>query len=299
MGLIAPKTSPRSYLSLSMVLVVLMGLLYGPLVAYWVNGWINHSISIQHEYFSHGLLGFPLAAYIGWQKKTAWQLLPPRCHPAGWACITIATGLYLTRLPDWMGLSLPIMLVGLCLCLKSVPGLKVMAMPLMLVTLATPTPWPYLIEAYILPVQRGIATLAGFLLTQFGVSVTVQDIYLSVNGQIVEVAPHCAGLKLLFTSLYVALILLYWTQAWSSKLWTALFLVGTVALSVVSNIIRNALLTYFYGTQDTGLFTWLHEGWGGEAYSALMLVSLVGLLQVIQQRVPKSLILTIKSSSSV
>jgi cyanoexosortase B len=297
MSIVAPITDLRRRLSLTWALGGLLIILYAPLLVYWVAGWINKSISIQHEYFSHGLIGLPFAAYIAWEKRQTWQPLPSRCHPIGPVFVGLASGLYLTGQTDWMSLSLPLMLAGLCLCLKAVPGLKLQAMPLLLVALATPTQLPYLLEPYILPLQHLIAAVAGFLLTQFGIEVTVEQIYLYVNGQTVEVAPHCAGLKMLFTSLYVAIMVLYWTRAWTSRLWTGLFLVGTVMVSVMGNILRNALLTYFHGSGMTGTFDWLHEGWGGDAYSALMLLSLIVLLQGIQRWVPRSLTVRTPPSS--
>ncbi|HZG39563.1 MAG TPA: exosortase, partial [Nodosilinea sp.] len=157
---------------------------------------------------------------------------------------------------------------------------------------------PYLIEPYILPLQQFIASVAGFLLVQLGLPVTVESIYLFVNGQTVEVAPHCAGLKMLFTSLYVALMLAYWTGTYISRLRTVLFFSGTVGVSVVGNILRNALLSYFHGMGRAEAFDWLHESWGGDLYSALMLLTIILLLRLIQNRVPASLNLTVQSPSS-
>lgn len=293
----APRTPLQRHVSLDRAIGLLLVILYGPLLVHWVDGWVHKAISIQHEYFSHGLIGLPFAGFIAWEKRRGWRQLTSRCHPLGLGLVALAMGLYLTQLPDWMNLSLPIMLTGLCLCLKSWPGTRLQAMPLLLVALATPTQLPYLIEPYILPLQRGIAAVAGFLLTQFSVDVTVEQIYLYVNGQTVEVAPHCAGLKLLFTSVYVAIMLLYWTRAWTSKLWVGLFLAGTVTLSMAGNIIRNALLTYFHGSGRTQAFDWLHEGWGGDAYSALLLLSLMLLLRGIQHWVPRSLAVTAPTAS--
>lgn len=267
----------------------LMAVLYGPLVAHWIDGWLNKSISIQHEYFSHGLIGLPFAAYIVWSQRQRWVNLPDRLHPAGLALVALAAGLYLSGLQDWMSLSLPLMLAGLCLCVKGFAGLRLQAFPLVLVALATPTQLPYLIEPYVLPLQHFIAVVAGFFLAQIGTDVEVQQIYLFVNGQTVEVAPHCAGLKMLFTSLYVGLMLIYWSGLWRSRLRTGLFVSGIVTISVLGNILRNTLLSYFHGTGQTGAFDWLHEGWGGDVYSALLLLSLIGLLNIIETTVPPSL----------
>lgn len=256
---------------LNAAILALLGLLYAPVMLHWYDGWLNKSISTEHEYFSHGLIGLPFAAYLAWENWTRWRQLSDRSHWLGAVLLGLGTGLYLSGLGDLVNLSFPAVLAGLCLWLKGIPGLRLQSFPLWLVLLATPTELPYLIAPYTLPLQRFIASTAGFILTQFGMDVTVEQIYLFVGDRIVEVAPYCAGLKMLFTSLYVGLMLLYWTGAWASRKKTTLFLLGTVVISVSANIVRNTLLTFFHGTGQEGAFAWLHEGWGGDVYSACML----------------------------
>ena len=260
-----------------------LSLIYAPLIMYWYDGWLNKSISIEHEYFSHGLIGLPFAVYVAWGNRKAWLKLPDRSHPLGVGLLVLGTLFYLTGLPDFVNLSLPIILGGICLWLKGMAGFKFQGFPLLLVLLATPTQVPYLITPYIIPLQSFIAAIAGFILLQFNVNVRVEDIYLYVNDAVVEVAPHCAGLKMLLTSLYVALMLLYWRDNLDSKLKINLFLIGTVVLSVLGNIIRNTFLTFFHGTGREQIFHWLHESWGGDLYSACMLALLIPLLNGIEK----------------
>lgn len=267
---------------LNAALVVVLGLLYAPLLIYWYHGWLEKSISIEHEYFSHGLIGLPFAAYIVWTQRSQWSQLPHSNHPAGAILLLVGGLCYLSGLSDLVNLSFPIVLAGLCLWLKGIPGLKLQKWPLIFVALATPTHLPYLIEPLAFPLQKFIAAVAGFILVQFNLNVTVEQIYLFVNGQIVEVAPHCAGLKMLFTSLYVGLMLLYWTGIVSDRTKSILFLLSAATISVVANIIRNTLLTLFHGTGQDGLFHWLHDSWGGDMYSALMLGLLVVLINWMQ-----------------
>lgn len=282
-----------------MALLVLLLVMYAPVLWHWVQGWLNKSISIQHEYFSHGLIGIPFAAYIAWEQRSQWRQLPEQLHPAGIGLLALGSSLYLSQLPDWVNISFPLVLAGLCLSLKGLPGLKLYGFPLLLVVLATPSQLPYLIEPYVLPLQHFIASVAGFLLMQGGIDVTVDQIYLRVNDQMVEVAPHCAGLKMLFTSLYIALMLIYWHEVWRSRLRTSVFLVSTIGISVIGNIIRNTLLSYFHGTGKTGAFAWLHESWGGDLYAAVTLILLIGLLQLIQQYVPESLAVSGSTESAI
>lgn len=258
-----------------------LALLYAPLLFHWVDGWLNKSISTEHEYFSHGLIGLPFAAYLSWQNRHQWQQLPNQTHIAGLILLLLGVSCYLSNLIDLVNVSLVLILAGFCLWFKGVPGFRLQAFPLLLVLLATPNQIPYLIAPYTLPLQQFIAGMAGFILFQLGMEVRVDQIYLFVNDRIVEVAPYCAGLKMLFTSVYVGLMLLYWTGAWTSRTKVIWFYSGVIAISVTANIIRNTLLTYFHGTGNAQAFHWLHDSWGGDLYSTGMLGLLLLLLQSI------------------
>jgi len=265
------------------LLIALLVILYTPLLIHWCDGWLNKSISLEHEYFSHGLIGIPFAAYLSWKNRQQWHQLPSTTHPLGIALLVLGGLFYLTGQLELVNLSFPLLLVGLCLWFKGIPGLKLQSFPLLLIFLATPTAVPYLISPYILPLQRFIAAIAGFFLTHLGMDVTVSGINLLVGGRVVEVAPHCAGLKMLFTNLYVGLMLVYWMGTWKSVQKTTLFFLGAIVISVSANIIRNSFLTFFYGTGRDGAFHWLHDSWGGDIYSAGMLVMLVVLLNWIDR----------------
>jgi cyanoexosortase B len=276
----SPRITQRG---LQLAVSGLLLLLYAPLLIHWCDGWINKNISTEHEYFSHGLIGLPFAAYLVWGNRDRWQELPRSTHLAGLVLLLVGMFCYLSSLSSLVNLSLPLVLIGICLWLKGKAGLRLQAFPLLLVFLATPTEVPYLIAPYTLPLQRFIAGTAAFILSQFGVEVRVDQIYLFVNDQIVEVAPYCAGLKMLFTSIYVGLMLLYWTETWRSKAIILWFFSGILIISTSANILRNTLLTFFHGTGQSQAFAWLHEGWGGDLYSSCMLGLLVILLKGIER----------------
>lgn len=280
--------SPRW--SVELATLSCLAILYGPLLFHWVwDGWVNKTISIQHEYFSHGILGIPLAFKLVWEKRQTWHQLGDRYHWSGIVCLAVAFVFYASGVMDAVNLSFPLILTGLLLCLKGPAGLKLMLFPLVLIVFSTPTQLPYLIEPYILPLQRFIATVAGTILHGLGYDVEVNNIYLSMNQQLVEVAPHCAGLKMLFTSLYMGLVLTYWTDLYRSRLRTGIFFIGIILVSVIGNILRNTILTFFHGHSMTAAFHWLHESWGGDVYSAVMLGSLVLIVNGIQSHVPATL----------
>ena len=261
----------------------LLTLLYGPVLWHWTDGWLNKNIDTEHEYFSHGLIGLPFAAYIVYQQRKKWQRLENRSHPLGLALVVLGAVFYLTGLDQFVYFSFPIILAGVCLCLKGLSGLKLQWFPLLLVILATPNEIPYLITPYTLPLQQFIASVAGFILQQAGLKVAVEGIYLSVQGRFVEVAPYCAGLKMIFTSLYVTLMLLYWTDTIGDRRKVFTMLGSAVGISIAANIVRNALLAWFHGTGQDSKFVWLHDSWGGDLYSALMLLSIVGLFRLLEK----------------
>ena len=268
-------------------IIALLVILYAPLLIHWVDGWLHKSISIEHEYFSHGLIGLPFAAYIAWTQRQQWRQLPDTAHPLGAALLLVGGAFYLSGQSELVNLSFPAVLAGIVLWFKGIPGFKLQSFPLLLVFLATPTAVPYLIAPFSLPLQEFIAGVAGFILILFGMNVTVDQIYLTVGGRLVEVAPYCAGLKMLFTTFYVGLMLLYWSGAWVSRKTTIMFFSGAVIISVSGNIVRNTLLTFFHGTGQEAAFKWLHDAWGGDVYSACMLVLLVPLLNAIEKYYPQ------------
>jgi cyanoexosortase B len=259
----------------------LLAILYGPVLTHWYDGWLNKSLSIEHEYFSHGLIGLPYAAYMIWQQRKQWQRLPNISHPLGLSLLVLGGILYLSGLSEWVNLSFPVMLIGVCLWLKGLPGLKLQWFPLLLIFLATPNHIPYLMIPYTLPLQTFIANVAGFILQQLGFQVTVEGIHLAVQGRFVEVAPYCAGLKMLFTSLYVTLLLLHWTNSLNNLKKVIFMLVSAVLISTTANIFRNAILAGLYGIGRKDYFDLIHEGWGGDLYSVLMLLSIVGLFHLL------------------
>ncbi|MGK7886191.1 MAG: cyanoexosortase B [Crocosphaera sp.] len=262
----------------NVLIIAFLAVLYGPIISFWVDGWISKSINVEHEYFSHAIIGFPYAAYIIFRKNNSkWQKLDNTIHPLGGFFLALGLAFYITGTRELVSLSFPIVIAGIMIWLKGIPGLKLNFFPLLLIFLGTPNSVPYLITPYTLPLQKFIATVAWFLLKTLGVNTQVDGIYLYVNNIPVEVAPYCAGLKMLFTSFYVALLLLHWTGNINNKRRVITLLTSTIIISVTANIFRNTLLAVFHGNGMDEAFKILHDTWGGDIYSVAMLGAIIGL----------------------
>ncbi|MEL4896280.1 cyanoexosortase B [Crocosphaera sp. Alani8] len=273
------KISPFLERNLGNVLIVaLLGILYAPIIFFWYDGWLNKTINIEHEYFSHAIIGFPYAAYIIFGRNSSkWKKLDNTLHPLGGFFLALGLALYITGTRELVSLSFPLVIAGIILWLKGIPGLKLNSFPLLLIALGTPNSIPYLITPHTLPLQKLIAAVAWFLLQQFGVDTRVEGILLYVNNIPVEVAPYCAGLKMLFTTIYVTLLLLDWTDNLNNRRRVITLLTSAITISVIANIFRNALLAVFHGNGMDEAFHILHDTWGGDIYSVAMLGTIVGL----------------------
>jgi cyanoexosortase B len=279
--------SSRFLAGADLAILGLLALLYLPLMVHWVQGWLSKSISIEHEYFSHGLIGLPYAAIVAWRSRAQWAAITEANGPDRWlglGIMALSAVFYSQGLPEPMNLSFPLLLTGICLWMKGIAGLHLMLWPLIFTWLATPNEIPYLLAPFTLPLQQFIAGTAGIILNLLGFNVQIEGINLFMNNRHVEVAPYCAGLKMLFTSLYVALLLLHWSDRHNHRAISGWLLGLTVLVSVTGNIIRNTILTYFHGTGNQGAFVWLHDGWGGDLYSALTLGLLVLILNKLEDR---------------
>ena len=262
----------------NVLIIAFLAILYGPLLSFWIDGWLSKNINIEHEYFSHAIIGFPYAAYMIFRRNNSkWQKLENTMHPLGGFFLALGLAFYITGTRELVGLSFPIVIAGIMVWLKGIPGLKLNWFPWLLIFLGTPNSVPYLITPYTLPLQKFIAGVAWFLLQLLGVNTQVEGIYLYVNNIPVEVAPYCAGLKMLFTSCYVTLLLLDWTGNIKNKRRVITLLTSAITISVTANIVRNTLLAVFHGNGMDKAFYILHDSWGGDIYSVAMLGTIVGL----------------------
>ncbi|MDB9357565.1 archaeosortase/exosortase family protein, partial [Nodularia spumigena CS-587/03] len=88
------KRRNTGQLLLNIAIFGILVLLYAPILLHWLDGWLNKSISIEHEYFSHGIIGLPFAAYLICSNRKKWHRLPDTAHPLGAILLSIGGVFY-------------------------------------------------------------------------------------------------------------------------------------------------------------------------------------------------------------
>ncbi|ACB53842.1 hypothetical protein cce_4494 [Crocosphaera subtropica ATCC 51142] len=129
------KLSPFIERNLGNVLIIaFLAILYTPLLFFWYDGWLNKNINIEHEYFSHAIIGFPYAAYLIFgRNRQKWQKLNNKIHPLGGFFLALGLAFYITGTRELVYLSFPLVITGIMLWLKGIPGLKLNWFPLVLI----------------------------------------------------------------------------------------------------------------------------------------------------------------------
>lgn len=129
------------------------------------------------------------------------------------------------------------------------------------------------------PLQTLTAQVTAELFSLFGVPVERLGNTLSVNGNDIQIAEACNGLRMMF-----ALALTMFAFAFGSPLWgyaRALVLVATPVTAVVCNVVRLIPTVWLYGYHPTGFASTFHDvsGWVMLAVAFLMLLAMVRLLR--------------------
>lgn len=109
------------------------------------------------------------------------------------------------------------------------------------------------------PLRWLCAQLAATVLTLFKLSVTPQGAALLWNGKSVLIDAPCAGVAMLWLSLYLAATFSYLNSA--GRLRCAGNLAGSLVIAILANVLRNVLLFY----KEAGLLHlphWTHEAIG-------------------------------------
>lgn len=224
-----------------------------------IDTWINTA-----EY-SHSLLIPPIAAFLVWQRKDLLERLPLKGAWAGVAVVTFGGLLQLigqlSTLFVIQQYALLIVLYGVVLALVGWRGVRLLAMPLLLLLLVIPLP-QFLLYDLSAKLQL-ISTQIGVLVIRaLGISVFVEGNVIDLGSYKLEVAEACSGLRYLFPLMTMGLIIAYFFKAaWWQR---AIIFLSSIPVTIFMNSLRIGLIGILVDRWGTGMaegFIHAFEGW--------------------------------------
>jgi exosortase len=239
------------------------------------------AISIEDEESSHVLLVPVAALWIIFNRRhqlagcrPAGTFIGPLLIVTGWASLIYG---YDIRDNEFWFFGTIVMAVG---SLLSFVGSQVMVrLGPAFVVLGFLIPMPVLFRELIsLPLQNIMARLAEHVGDVLGFLISRNGNQLVVNGQTIEIAEACNGIRMVF-----ALFLVAYTVAFAAplKAWArVLLLLGAPPLALLCNLIRIVPSIWLYGHSSKELAEQFHDlaGWGMVVVAYFLLMGLLELL---------------------
>jgi len=252
------------------------------------------------ENYSHGLLIPFIIGYILWTSRDRFKQNPPRPSLFGGSLVVLAAMFAL-----WAGtagaelytqrVSLVLMIAGIVVYFWGVPQLRLIWVPLLLLTLAIPVP-ALILNKIAFPLQIFASQCAVWSMRLFSISVLRQGnvIELLPRGSLetkkLEVVEACSGIRSLMTLITLSVVFAYMTfpgaddpksgspmsRWWKSfGVWRSLMLVlAAVPIAILTNALRvsgTGVLAHYYGTGVADGFFHSFSGWVIYISAALLL----------------------------
>jgi exosortase A len=189
----------------------------------------------RSETFAHGMLIFPISAYMIWTRRQKLQQLQPRPRPiAALLVLLLSAGWLLARVADVLFAEQLLLVTMLSVIVWGLLGdrvVRALAFPLAYLFFAVPFG-----EALIPPLQDFTAAFAVKGLQLSGVPVYWEGRYLTIPSGNFLVAEACSGLRYLIAS--VALGTLYAYLNYHSYRRRAVFIAASIIVPIIANGIR-------------------------------------------------------------
>ena len=233
--------------------------LYAPVLGPLVRDWW------EDPNYGHGFLVPLFAAYVLWQERDRWSILPARPANSGLAIMVFAI---LLLIAGFLGAelfisrtSLLVMLAGLVTFLCGWKILRTIWFPLAFLVLMIPLP-VLIYNQITFPLQFLSSQLAATGIDALHIPVLREGNLLILPNYTLEVVEACSGIRSLMTLLTLAICYGYLTVR---RTWARITLVVlAVPIAVASNgirIIGTGILTYFYGPGAAEGFFHAFSGW--------------------------------------
>ncbi|MEM6551194.1 MAG: exosortase/archaeosortase family protein [Planctomycetota bacterium] len=263
------------------VLAVLLGLVlmvgWRPISEIVRIGWTDDNSSY--------VLAVPLlAGVLAWVRRQDIALAAgmPRWRGVGLGLMVLGLGMYVGSY--WMGFdsfwyASPVVMGLGAVALAFGGGVLWAALPAAVLMLFV-VPMPAVADHHISqPMQKVASITTTELLNLFGVPVVRDGNLLSINGESVNVAEACSGMRSVF-----ALSVLIYTMVFIRRYrWfvRVLLVVAAPLIAMVCNLFRVVPVTLAYGHGDKGLADALHD-WLGFVAFGVAIVMCLGIVSVLQ-----------------
>jgi exosortase len=219
------------------------------------------------DYYSHGFLIPPIAAFLAWERRDRFRNAPIRPSLAGLffviaSILALAPGVpvFLTRV------SLVVAIAAAVLLFFGWSRLRVVAFPLAILLLMIPLPQP-VFERIEFPLRSATSVLSEVFIRAAGIPVVRDGNLLTLSNIVLEVARECSGIRSTIALVTIGLVFGYVPE---SRNWSRLMIAAlTVPVVIVTNSIRvaaTAVSTHYYGPEAARGF--VHDLYGWLAFAA-------------------------------
>ncbi len=254
------RTEPwRSWLPLGLILPLLVGVLYAPVLKLMALQWW------QDPNYGHGFIVPLFAGYVLYLRHRSLRMVTPEPSNLGLLVMlgalglliagTLGAELFTTRF------SLLVLLAGMVLFLAGWNMLRALTFPLAYLALMIPLP-AIIYNEVTFPLQLRASQVAAKCLELLRVPVLREGNVLILPNYALEVVEACSGIRSLISLVALAIAYSYLAE---SRQWLRITLVALmVPIAVVSNALRvvgTGVLTYFFGPQSAEGFFHLFSGW--------------------------------------
>jgi exosortase A len=219
--------------------MLLVGLVLAALA--WIIGW--HATTAEgmistwwrSETFAHGLIIYPVSAWLIWRKRSELAMLPVK--PCFLALVPFAIAAFITLLGSMGGVEAAKqfgLVAMLALAVVVIMGLEIaraIAFPLAFTLLAVP------LGEFLLPIlMQHTADFTVAALRLSGIPVYREGLFFTVPSGRWSVVEACSGLRYLIASITLGLLYAYLTY---TSLWRrALFIFASILVPIVANWLR-------------------------------------------------------------
>jgi exosortase D (VPLPA-CTERM-specific) len=250
---------PRSTWVLALIALAIPAALSHTSVVAMVECWVGGG-----EY-SHAILIPFISGFLIWQRRAVLMAAELRGAWAGLAVVALGCALLLlgrlSSLQVVQQCALLVVIYGLVLGVVGWRGVRLLAMPLLLLVFMVPLP-QFLMQNFSAKLQLISSELGVFLIRLLGISVFLEGNVIDLGTYKLEVAEACSGLRYLFPLMTIGVILAYFYRG---PLWQrVLVFLSSIPITIGMNSLRVGaigVLVEFWGPRMAQGFIHDAEGW--------------------------------------